>query len=74
MSDEADGKTKALSWLDATFREPVYPTGGGRYAPRMLKPLPSLMGLAVGGSIGLWLLFAALARLVEPATHAECAS
>lgn len=64
MTDDADKKRGALSRLDDTLREPVNQTGSGRYAPRMLKPIPALTVLAIAGSAGMWFMFAALARLV----------
>lgn len=50
-------------FLDELLREPVNQPGTGRHAPRMLKPLPALIGIGLGGSTIAWLLFVGLARL-----------
>lgn len=49
--------------FDDLLREPVNQRGTGRHAPRMLKPLPALVGTFVGGAVIGWLLFVGLARL-----------
>jgi hypothetical protein len=52
-----------FQFFDGLLREPVNQRGTGRHAPRMLKPMPALIGTFLGGAVVGWLLFVGLARL-----------
>lgn len=52
--------------LDRGLREPAQRPHGGRHAPRMFRPLPALIVVSVCAMVGGWLIFAGLARLIDP--------